>query len=366
MCAWLLVACGARTELPSPYDPCALAPSTQKAIAPPASGPDLTAGAALVVANGSALFHTGETDGTPTNGVVDQVPIVQGGPRDDRLTSFPANGEYGFGSPLVTDGQYVYFLAGSGPQGGFQRVIAAPLNGASPARTLDNPAHATPYFISGLAAAGDRGVSWVLYHWTFGGSSVLAHWDGASTRSVATFDKDQDATVGDSLAANATTMFVLTRKALVAVALDGSTQKPLQSFAGGAGTQILGLNAQAIFYSVDGTSIVRHDLASGAETIIAGRVALLSWSVHHHGWADEDWLYFVTGDTVKGNDQGRELRRVSVSDGQMEVMWDAHDRPPTGVVATDACNVYWLTARAPWNDAGASRNGPCILMVQRK
>lgn len=358
-CATVVAACGARTELQAPYDPCALAPSApQVVVALPAGTVQPAAGIALTVGSGSVLFDTGE-------GTVDQVPVEEGRLRGDQISSFPVNGKFG-GQSLASDSQHVYFADVA-----LQNVVVVAAVGSPLSGTLENP---TPpldnYVISDIAVGGDDNVSWLLWcgdvNFACFGSSVLAHWDGASTVSLATLSDPVFDIVGDTLIANTTTVFVLTRTALVAVGLDGSPPMSLQSFTGRDDRQILGLNDDAIFYSQDGTTIIHHDLASGVETTIASQVALLTGAGAggHHGWADKDWLYFVTGPPL----EGKELRRMPTRGGPSEVIWDAQDHPPTGAVATDACNVYWLTASATWSTSQPEQldNGPSILMTRRK
>ncbi len=57
---------------------------------------------------------------------------------------------------------------------------------------------------------------------------------------------------------------------------------------------------------------------------------------------------------------------MGVAGGATETLWDMVDRPPTGAVATDACNVYWLAASSADPQPGSTFDGPSILMFRGK
>jgi hypothetical protein len=189
---------------------------------------------------------------------------------------------------------------------------------------------------------------------------VLAHWDGAATTALATFAES-----GFNLAAGDGQVFVLTVSGLYSVPIAGGAPVMLRAFSSGLDARLLAVSDGSLFYSPDRLSIVRRRIASGNETTIVGGATLPE---ANRGWADETWLYFLTGT----HNQPQTLSRVSVAGGATEVVWDAPDQPPQLAVAGDACNVYWLSASAPWHPESPSplpplwHNGPSILMYRRK
>jgi hypothetical protein len=219
------------------------------------------------------------------------------------------------------------------------------------------------FLVFDIAAHPVAGVLWLRLEGTFmDGTMSLVRWDGASTTTLASFVLDADAET--SLAVSATEAFVLTHSGLYAVPLDGGAAAKLRDVPAASFPQIVAIDESWLFYSPEGTSIVRRDLASEEEITLAEGLALEAQVSGTRGWADATWLYFATGDPQSFGPA--KLLRMSVVGGAAETLWDVPDRHPTGAVATDACNVYWLAASAAEPQPGSAVDGPSILMFRRK
>ncbi len=360
-------ACGARTELgapcPSaPLDPVAFPPVTF--VGQPG---EVALGWALDVTNDAAYFAAGG-NGTQTS--LARASLYGGEPEP-----FATDATYVAGR-LAHDASYLYFPNAGvlSPSGVYvQNVVAAPLHGGT-SRTLDNPftQEATSAWVGSIATNGDAGVFWIL---TGGGVSegLVAHWDGSTTTTLASFPwatpTATELTI--DLAVSATQAFVLTSRALYSVPLSGGASvvlrawPPVSPASSPHEPQIVAINDQALFYSLDAASIVRRDIGSGDErTIVSGLTfESLTWGAGRVGWADSSWVYFVTGLPLGYQTT---LSRVKVDGGEVEVLWDSPVRPPSLAVAGDACSIYWLTASAPTPPVDNMMNGPSILMYRRK
>jgi hypothetical protein len=326
------------------------------------TGPGLAnAGAALTVAADGVYFVTGIVDPSRQSGIeIAHVPLVNGVPDPSLLSIFPTDRRYA-GGPLVNDGIDLYFPRVSFHRLGFQgspEVVVGPLDGD--ALFALSPLNPSPvFFVNDLSSNGDRGV---FFQWNgapnldapFAGA--LDYWNGTETRVVAAFSEGVGAIEIDREEA-----FVETASALYSVALpDGP---PVKLRAVDEGGQLFGLNVEAVFFAPDRTSILRRDRASGVETVLVDHVALQPDIGEHTGWADSSWLYYVTGPEAKPDT----LSRVRVGGGAPEIVWNDLEHPPSGAVATDACNIYWLTASRAWdNPAGVQGAGPSVLMVRAK
>jgi hypothetical protein len=194
------------------------------------------------------------------------------------------------------------------------------------------------------------------------GTMLLARWDGTSTTTLGSFTPAPET----FLAASATEAFVLTGGALYGVPLEGGATMKLRDLPSTASAQILGVNEESLFYSPEGTSIVRRALASGDEITLVDGIDLVGqfFGGGSHGWADATSLYFATGDPQFFGPT--KLSRIGVAGGATETLWNVVDRHPTGAVATDVCNVYWLAASAADPQPGSTPDGPSILMFRAK
>lgn len=364
--AFIVVAasgCGARTELEIVRldGPCAFAPATPVAISPLVhAGYSYYPGAALTVTTDHVYFDTGVVLGTARSGI-SRVAIAGGAPDAATVTVFPTNSDY-FAGPLAQDGTDLYFPSApsQGMPGEFntENVLAESLEGG-PLRMLAHPVQPTRALVNDLSTNGTRGVFWLEWNGQSTDSSRLAHWDGSKLTTVSSFSEP-----AATLAVDADRAFVATSLALYAVPLSaGPSAIHSVLREDGNPPQLLGLNGDALFYSPDATSIVRRELVSGAETtLVTGAALALDYpAARRQGFADSAWLYYAAGPSGRP----RTLFRVKVGGGPPEVIWDDPNRPPTGAVATDACNIYWLTASAPW-DSGGGINGPSLLMARAK
>ena len=362
-------ACGARTELgapcPSaPIDPVAFPPVTF-------AGQATLLGWALDVTDDAAYFAaSGSLTDYPSyySRTLARAPLGGGEPEP-----FATDATYAEGM-LAHDASYLYFpnAAVLGPSGVYvQNVVAAPLHGG-PSRTLDNPpAPSQQRWLGSIGTNGDAGVFWIVTGPGFS-DGLLAHWDGTTTTTLASFPSGPSTTPELTLdmAVSATQAFVLTSHALYSVPLSGGTPLELRAWPpvspmSYAQPQIVALNDQSVFYSLDAATIVRRDIGSGDEHTIVGGLTLesLLYGSGRIGWADSSWLYFVTGRPL--GDLWT-LSRVRVDGGEVEVLWDSTARPPSLAVVGDACSIYWLTASAPTPYGNDMMNGPSILMYRRK
>jgi hypothetical protein len=350
-------ACGARTELDAPtpvLGPCAASPAAPMAIDPPAATAyDYFAGASIAVGSNFVLFASGIAIGTATGGVA-KIGLMAGGPQLSSLVTFATDGRFVQG-PLVTDGIDLYFPAAPAERVGYQgppALAAAPLDG-SPLQFLASP-DASARYVWDVAVNRQPGV-FIAWNPEGPGPSALTHWDGHQQMQIVTTFPEWTVMI----VAGADTVFVQTATALYQTPLPAGPPARIRSLApGNVNAQLLGLNDTALFYSPDGTTIVRRDRTSGTEAMLVSGAALLpDVGAGHTGWADTTWLYYVTGLAAAP----QSLRRTPVAGGPSEVLWDDPEHPPTGAVTTDACNVYWLAAGAPWS---ARSSGPTRLMVR--
>lgn len=106
-----------------------------------------------------------------------------------------------------------------------------------------------------------------------------------------------------------------------------------------------GVSNESLFYTPEGSSIVRRDSAGQETTILEGAaLATRPYSGQVPAWVDEAWLNYA---------QANALLRVPSVGGSLEVLVES-----TGIVEAisgDACNLYWLETSSP---------GPAALMVR--
>ena len=272
-------ACGARTEL---GEPCPSAPIDPVAFPPVTfAGQATLLGWALDVTDDAAYFAAG--GGLNASGQVyrtlARAPLGGGEPEP-----FATDATYAEGM-LAHDASYLYFPnAGVGNPSGVwvQNVVAAPLHGG-PSRTLDNPpAPSQGRWVGSIGTNGDAGVFWIVTGPGFS-DGLLAHWDGTTTTTLASFPSGPSTTPELTLgmAVSATQAFVLTSHALYSVPLSGGTPVELRAWPpvspmSYAQPQIVALNDQSVFYSLDAATIVRRDIGSGDEHTIVGGLTLES------------------------------------------------------------------------------------------
>jgi hypothetical protein len=215
---------------------------------------------------------------------------------------------------------------------------------------LPNPPGAAPRYVTQVRAAPGGGALWLLPAVALSpGDTLLARWDGTSSSIVA----DIPAYAFDFVVA-AGRAFVRAERTLYEVALvEGRGVMDLGPI-DEMNFQFVGANDTAVFYTPDGTSLVRRDAVSGTEQTLANDVDV-SGRFGDSMWADDAWVYFRQ---THGADQ-EALARVPASGGPVEVIYDDTAR---GVyaVTSDACNVYWLSG--PDYD----KNEPSALFARRR
>src|SRR5262249_17885972 len=94
---------------------------------------------------------------------------------------------------------------------------------------------------------------------------------------------------------------------------------------------ILATNGSALFHTPDGRTIVRHDVASDEESVIATGVDLTASGARVPAWANDAWLYV--------GDRGRVVR-VGVNGGASEIVWD-DGGGSVGAITGDGCATYF-------------------------
>jgi hypothetical protein len=340
--ALAIFGCGARSPLEIGAGgpaACATAPATPTVLL--TLGPTLLQSprATAITVAGSALYfslNNGSNDplaierlatrgGTPTQ-------ILQG---NTGCVSTP----FGYG-PLVTDGTFLYtpdeemVTTCTGVASRVTRLD--PSTGATV--RLPNPNDGHQRGIAAIRVSLELGVLF-LAPLTFEdptpppGDTVLARWDGVQTTTLGSVP----GTAFDFVLA-AGLAFVQTDHALYSMTLDGAGTLTMLRTTGQkfwlAGSTVAG---GAIFYSPDGDGIVRRDVGSGTETVLAtgaggnfdGNGDLL--------FADDASVYFVQANQ-------NALARVPIGGGPVEVLSPDEQRDGVNGVVTDACSVYWLAA----------------------
>ena len=362
--------CGARSELSTPYDPCSGAPVVGEAISSPVPG-DINSGPGFsITATADAVYFDTGVVVAPEGTILARASLAGPTLASSLVAPFPTH-DKAILAPLAHDGTYLYYssVGVSGPGGIVStNVLASVLDGGLPL-TIDKPGQ-NPSIVIDLATNGQPGVFFLLQAASAPtGPTVIAHWDGSTTKSLASIPG-----IATALVVNASQVFALTPNGLYSVPVAGGSPMLLRSFATVEDAGVLeeadfkvflGLTDETLYYSPDRTSIVRRDIASGAEVTLADGLTLPPvWAgACHNGWADGTSLYYVTA----SGGRPQVLQRIAADGGPAEVIWDSTDRPPSGVVTGDACNIYWLTASTPWGgDASDRPNGPAILMYRRK
>lgn len=199
-------------------------------------------------------------------------------------------------------------------------VSSRPLAGG-PAIALPNPTSAEAYVtdVAGL----DQGVAWLL-SLPSGQNTHVARWDGTTSAVVVTLPD-----YAYRLVVVGPTAFAASSKALFATPIAGGTESVVHAMTS-EGALLAG-NATSVFFSPDGSTIVRRDAGSGVEDIIAEGITISSRRAAH---ADAHSLYFAS---TLG------LERVSTDGGGAE-----HVGTPSFVesIAGDDCNVYWAATES--------------------
>jgi hypothetical protein len=228
------------------------------------------------------------------------------------------------GRDLVQDGVNLYYarptfsnstiyfrdLVESPLAGGFETVIPTPLPNAP---------------IITAIAAGDPGAVWVVYDERATTASVL-RWDGTTATVLGSFDG-----LGTRAFVVEMKVYIGAVKGLWSAALDGSGLRAVRTWGQGAG--LLAANATSVFFTPDGSTVMRRDEGSGAESTIATGVQFAASGPQFTGpapaFADATALYVAT-------EQG--ILRVPVNGGAPAIF--ANTKPLQALTGDD-CNVYW-------------------------
>ena len=128
-------------------------------------------------------------------------------------------------------------------------------------------------------------------------------------------------------------VFVIGAHALYELPIDGGAATELLPVTFGHGSALLAANSTSVFYTLEGTTILRRDVATGMTTTVAAPSQPFLESTTT--WADDDYFYFGAGSPIFSG-----LMRVPVDGGPVETFWSAERK--IDAVTTVGCNVYWL------------------------
>ncbi len=280
---------------------------------------------------------------------IDRVPLVGGEPVRTSISSY-------LGGPLASDVGHLFYPR-SAPNVGRLGVNSYDL-ATGHSSELASPTFPTlpltEAVVNGLAGAGDGqpGACWLLTRSLASGTqheTMLVRWDGAALASILIAPLHlHDLHVGAHQAV------ARSAKAIYALPLAGG--EPLQLAATlSAKAAVLAVHGDLAFLTLDGASILRVDLVTGAQTTLVADVTLerCGYCAEPAAWADESSLYFVDG-ALGG--VGTTIRRVPTRGGAAEPIW-SHDSSVVAAMAGDRCNLYWLAALS---------SGPPVLLAQRR
>ncbi len=337
-----LTACGARSTLSvggdATHGPCGASPTTPAVLTTFGTFEQFRRPTAITVAGSSLYYSINDGSNDPLS--IERLPTTGGAPTEVLAgVTGCATTPFGYG-PLVTDGTYLYtpdeemVTTCTGESMRITRID--PVTGE--AITLPNPSDGHIRGVAGVRASAARGVFW-LAPVTFQdpspapGTTLLVRWDGTSTSMLATI-----AGLAFALVVAGGQAFIQTSKILYQVPIDGSAAPSVVASVGDK-FRLAGSNGEgdAIFFSPDGATIVRRDVTSGNEQILATGAGGNFDGNGDAIWTDEAWVYFV-----QASQNG--LARVPVTGGDVEVLSPDEMRDGVNGVVTDACNVYWLAA----------------------
>jgi hypothetical protein len=331
-----LTGCGARTDLGvAEQGACGASPETATILTTVGDFEKFRKPTAITV-SGSTLYYS-VNDGSNNPFALERLSTGGGAPIEilGGATGC-AYSPFAYG-PLVTDGTYLYtpdeemVTTCTGLTVHISRID--PKTGAT--MTLPNPIDGHPRGVGQVRTSARHGVLW-LSPVTFldnanPGTTLLARWDGTSTHLVGVIEGAAYAFVlaGDQV-------FVETGTTLWKMPIDGSGAPAAVGFVDDK-FRFAGSNGEGdhVFYTRDGTTILSRDVASGFEQVLATDGGGGFGGNGDSMWADDAWVYFV-------RTPQRDLARVPVIGGEVEVLSPDETRDGVNGIVTDACNVYWI------------------------
>jgi hypothetical protein len=329
-----LVACGARSELasdlPPPADGGCSSGSSQPTVVATFGTDDLgpTPFALAITPQGAFVELT--AGGRPQ--AIDRVPLQGGTPEGviAGMNACPSTSPFGAETPIVTDGATLYMI---------DTTLSATCQGASPSvstydlatrtlGTVPSPAGTGSLNVDALRATTQPGVYYLTGSEFDPSTSVLVHWDGTTSTVIANLPEwcwDLQI-VGERI-------IVMGAHALYELPIDGGAATALLPVTFAHGAALLAANSTSVFYTLDGTTILRRNVATDATTTVATPAEPSLTSVRT--WADDEYFYFGAGSPVPSG-----LLRVPVDGGPIETFWSAVRQ--INAVTTVGCSVYWL------------------------
>ncbi len=285
-----------------------------------------------------------------------RVPIDGGAPE----LVVPVEGEpcnlfrpFAYGN-LASDGRYVFGAASESKNcTGYSKHISAYDTNDDTWFQLPVPAVANskPRVLAPRATL-DGGAAWVINPGTYEGPTVLARWSGGPVSTIA-FSLPVWVT---SFVLAGNDAFVSTRdsgiKTLRYMSLTSSTLSEPETV--GPDFRLLGANNNAIFYTPDGTTLSRRDVASGVVTALGApkpRAGL---------WVDDDFLYLGPAEGVTSS--AAVVMRRPASGGPAVEIYRDDSRRRVDAITADSCNVYWAVGRS--YDDGNSQ--PVAIFARRR
>ncbi len=329
-----LVACGARSELasdlPPPADGSCSSGSSQPTVLATFGKGDQGPTVSAVAITPQVAFVELAAGGRPQ--AIDRVPLQGGTPEGviAGTNACPSTSPFGAETPIVTDGTTLYMI---------DTTLSAACQGASPnvstydlatgtLGTVPSPAGTGSLDVNALRATTQPGVHYLTGSEFDPSTSVLVHWDGTTSTVIANLPEwcwDMQI-VGERI-------FVIGAHALYELPIAGGAATSLLPVTFAHGAALLAANSTSVFYTLEGTTILRRNVVTGATTTVATPAQPSLTSVRT--WADDEYFYFGAGSPVPSG-----LLRVPVEGGPIETFWSSERQ--IDAVTTLGCNVYWV------------------------
>jgi hypothetical protein len=264
---------------------------------------------------------------------IDRVPLQGGTPQSVITGSHgcPSMSPFGGETPIATDGVTLYMigadLSGGACEGATPTVSTYDF-ATGTLGSVPPPSGTGSLNVIALRATTERGVYYLTGSEFDPSTSDLVHWDGTASSVISTLPEwcwDLQI-VGQ-------TVFLIGAHALYELPIGGGVATQVTTVTYGNGAALLAANSSSVFYTVDGTTILSRNVATGMTITVAApsKPSLASVTT----WADEDYFYFGAGSPPYSG-----LLRVAVGGGAVETLWSSERK--IDAITTVGCNVYWL------------------------